>query len=99
MNMVTTGGRFQVNWDTKENATTMGQLTFFAEFLELAGLFECWVQQCPLRYTRPNAPSVRDLLGTWMLSILDGQRRYAHITSLRRGLALIAHPKKEVHRS
>lgn len=83
MIVVTAGGRFQVNWDTKENATTMGQLTFFAEFLELAGLFERWVQQCPLRYTSPNAPSVRDVLGTWMLSILDGQRRYAHVASLR----------------
>ncbi|MBL8392172.1 MAG: transposase [Candidatus Accumulibacter sp.] len=31
----------------------------------------------------PNAPSVRNVLGTWLLSILDGQRRYAHVTGLR----------------
>jgi hypothetical protein len=65
------------------NATAMGQLAFFAEFLEVAGLFERWVNQCPLHYTSPNAPKVRDVLGTWALSILDGHRRYAHVASLR----------------
>jgi hypothetical protein len=83
MNVVTPGGKIQVQWDTKSNATAMGQLAFFAEFLEVAGLFERWVKQCPLYYTSPNAPNVRDVLGTWMLSILDGHRRYAHVASLR----------------
>ncbi len=83
MSVLTPGGRIQVRWDTRASATAMGQLAFFAEFLEVAGLFERWVQQCPLQYTSPNAPAVRDVLGTWMLSILDGQRRYAHVASLR----------------
>lgn len=83
MSVVTPGGRIQVRWDTKSNATAMGQLAFFAEFLEVAGLFERWVQQCPLHYSSPNAPKVRDVLGTWLLSILDGHRRYAHVASLR----------------
>jgi hypothetical protein len=61
----------------------MGQLAFFAEFLEVTGLFARWVKGCPLPYTSPNAPAVVDLLGTWLLSILDGQRRYAHIAGLR----------------
>lgn len=38
-------------------------------------------------YTSPNAPTVRDVLGTWLLSILDGQRHYAHVTG-RRGDAV-----------
>ena len=83
MTVATAGGRIQVRWDTRANATAMGQLAFFAEFLELAGLFERWVQQCPLHYTSPNAPAVRDVLGTWLLSILDGQCRYSHVASLR----------------
>ena len=83
MNVVTPGGKIQVQWDTKSNATAMGQLAFFAEFLEVAGLFERWVNHCPLHYTSPNAPKVRDVLGTWALSILDGHRRYAHVASLR----------------
>lgn len=83
MNLATPGGRIQVEWDTRDNATTMGQLAFFAEFLDTAGLFERWVAQCPLHFTSPNAPKVRDVLGTWMLAILDGHRRYAHTASLR----------------
>lgn len=79
----TPGGRFQVRWDEEGSATALGQLPFFAEFLEVSGLFERWVTDCPMAYTSPNAPEVRDVLGTWMLSILDGQRRYAHVTGLR----------------
>jgi hypothetical protein len=79
----TPGGKFQVRWDENGSATAMGQLAFFAEFLEVSGLFERWVEGCPLSYTSPNAPDVREVLGTWLLSILDGQRRYAHVTGLR----------------
>lgn len=77
------GGRFQVRWDENGSASALGQLVFFAEFLEVSGLFERWVQSCPLTYSSPNAPEVQDILGTWFLSILDGQWRYAHITGLR----------------
>jgi hypothetical protein len=79
----TPGGRMQVRWDEGGKATAMGQLVFFAEYLGVAGLFERWVSSCPLHYTSPNAPSTRDVLGSWMLSILDGHRRYAHLASLR----------------
>jgi len=79
----TPGGRFQVRWDENGSATALGQLAFFAEFLEVSGLFERWVESCPMSYSSPNAPEVRDVLGTWLLSILDGQRRYAHVTGLR----------------
>jgi hypothetical protein len=33
--------------------------------------------------SNPNAPKKRDLLGTVMLSVLSGHRRYAHVTTLR----------------
>lgn len=79
----TPGSRFQVRWDESGSATARGQLAFFAEFLEVSGLFERWVASCPMAYTSPNAPGVRDVLGTWQLSILDGQRHYAHVTGLR----------------
>ena len=38
----------------------------------------------PLSYTSPNAPDLVDVLGTWMLSILDGHCRYPHVGALRR---------------
>jgi hypothetical protein len=42
----------------------MGQLAFFAEFLETSGLCERWLQSCPLYYISPNAPKLVDVLGT-----------------------------------
>lgn len=83
LRVATPGGVFQVRWDESASASALGQLAFFGEFLEVAQLFERWVKSCPLEYTSPNAPEVRDVLGTWLLSILDGQRRYAHINGLR----------------
>ena len=79
----TPGGRIHVYWDQVSSATPHGQLAFFAEFLHTAGLYEAWVQDCPLTYTSPNAPTKYDVLGTLLLSILAGHKRYAHITALR----------------
>jgi hypothetical protein len=63
--------------------TPLGQLPFFTEYLKVSGLFDPWVEECPLRWTSPNAPKKRDVLGTALLSILSGHRRYAHISALR----------------
>jgi hypothetical protein len=56
---------------------------FFIEFLKTSGLFDAWVNDCPLRYASPNAPSKRDVLGTILLSVLAGHWRYAHISVIR----------------
>jgi hypothetical protein len=58
-------------------------LAYFIEFLTLTGLWSGWQERCPLSYTSPNAPSKADVLGTWMLSILSGHRRYSHVTTIR----------------
>jgi hypothetical protein len=79
----TLGGRMHVRWDESAQATPNGQLVFFAEFLATAGIFERWVEECPLTYTSPNAPTKRDVLGTLLLAIVAGHKRYAHITALR----------------
>jgi hypothetical protein len=63
--------------------TPLGQLAFFVEYLKQGGLFDPFVADCPLSYSSPNAPSKRDVLGTMVLSILAGHRRYAHITCLQ----------------
>jgi Transposase DDE domain group 1 len=79
----TLGGRMHVRWDDAAAATPHGQLVFFAEFLAATGVFERWVSGCPLEYRSGNAPDKRDVLGTLMLGLLAGHRRYAHITALR----------------
>ena len=63
--------------------TPLGQLPFFIHFLKVSGLFDALIADCPLRYVSPNAPRTRDVLGTTMLSILAGHKRYAHIAALR----------------
>lgn len=79
----TYGGRVHVEWDETAPVTPFGQLPFFIEYLKQGGLFDGWVADCPLSLTSPNAPRKRDLLGTVLLSVLAGHRRYAHITALR----------------
>ena len=76
-------GRMHVRWDAQAAATPHGQLVFFAEFLAATGVFDRWVNECPLQYASNNAPPKRDVLGTLMLGLLAGHRRYAHITALR----------------
>jgi hypothetical protein len=51
----TMGGRMHVRWDETAQATPHGQLMFFAEFLATAGVFDRWVDACPLHYNSPNA--------------------------------------------
>ena len=79
----TMGGRMHVRQDKTAQATPHGQLVFFAEFLATAGVFDHWVDACPLRYSSPNASRARDVLGTLMLGILAGSKRYAHIAGVR----------------
>jgi hypothetical protein len=64
-------GPLKVRWDDKAQATVLGQMAFFIEFLTATGLFDQWVADCPLNYKSPNGSTRRDILGTWMLSILS----------------------------
>jgi hypothetical protein len=76
-------GSVQVEWDHEAAMTPLGQLPFFIHFLKASGLFDALIADCPLRYVSPNAPNKRDVLGTAMLSMLAGHKRYAHIAALR----------------
>jgi Transposase DDE domain group 1 len=76
-------GRIQIRWDESGTATPHGQLAFFAEYLKVTGLFDEWVAGCPLTYESGNAPEVKDVLGTLLVSLLAGHHRYAHVTGLR----------------
>ena len=78
----TYGGKIHVEWDPTAAVTPIGQLPFFIEYLKVGGLFEPWVASCPLSYRSNNAPEKRDVLGSFLLSILSGHNRYAHMASL-----------------
>ncbi|MBF0160311.1 MAG: hypothetical protein HQL58_12400 [Magnetococcales bacterium] len=83
LKLTTPGGALQVQWRSEESATPFGQMPFFIEFLNLTGLWPDWVNDCPLEYQSPNALGKVDVLGTWLLSILSGHNRYAHVTTIR----------------
>lgn len=79
----TPGGLVYVRWEDDPGITPHGTLTYFLEFLKISGLWEEFVEQCPLKYASPNAPGKSEILGTILLSVLSGHRRYAHITGIR----------------
>lgn len=75
-------GKIHVEWDPSAAVTPIGQLPFFVQYLKLGGLFEPWVSSCPLSYRSNNAPKKVNVLGSFLLSVLSGHNRYAHIASL-----------------
>jgi hypothetical protein len=78
----TDGGAVHIDWDNEAPVTPHGQLPFFAEYLHSAAQFSRWCASCPLTYTSNNAPAVKDVLGTLMLSTLCGHTRYSHIDAI-----------------
>jgi hypothetical protein len=79
----TFGGKVFVRWDPEAAVTAFGPVTYLIEFLKTNGLWQQWVEDCPLRYRSPNAPPKKDILGTILLSVLAGHKRYAHVTTIR----------------
>jgi hypothetical protein len=79
----TFGGKVFIRWDPDASVTALGSVAYFIDFLKTNGLWERWVEDCPLHYRRPNAPPKQDILGTVMLSVLAGHKRYAHISTVR----------------
>lgn len=78
----TPNGLTQVQWDNSQATTPLGQLVFFAQYLECSGLFSELVADAPLDYNSNNAPAVKDVLGTLALSILSGHKRYSNMGQL-----------------
>ena len=79
----TFAGKIHVKWAPEATVSGLGHMPFFIEFLKISGLFDKWVEDCPLRYTSGNAPEKRNVLGTLVLSVLAGHWRYAHINAIR----------------
>ena len=79
----TFAGKIHVKWAPEATVSSLGLMPFFIEFLKTSGLFDKWVEDCPLRYTSGNAPDKRNVLGTLLLAVLAGHWRYAHINAIR----------------
>jgi hypothetical protein len=79
----TYAGKVNFAWDDDAETTLVGPMIFFIEFLKISKLLDRFVEDCPLTYSGPNASSIRDILGTILLSVVSGHKRYAHITAIR----------------
>ncbi|MGX9853813.1 transposase, partial [Enterobacter hormaechei subsp. steigerwaltii] len=83
----TDGGTVHIEWDDASPVTPFGQFVFFAQFLNTTELFQDLVKTCPIATHIVNPvireKFIRNLLGSYLLSILAGHKRYAHITAIR----------------
>ena len=79
----TMGGPVEVRWEDDPGISPHGALTYFFEFLHVSGIWDDFVDKCPLNYTSPNALSKAEILGTIRCGVVCGHRRYAHITAMR----------------
>lgn len=84
------GGPLGIRWDESARATPWGGLAYFATFLRTSGLFDRLVADAPFAYASPNAPDVRNVVGTAVLAILAGLTRHCHVERLRRDAACAA---------
>ena len=82
------GGQLDVSWNSSLQVTQWGGLAYFISYLETSGLFDRLVEDAPFHYTSPNAPNVRDVVGTIVLAIICGFTRYVHINRLRNDTVL-----------
>lgn len=76
-------------WDPDSAVTAWGGLVYFAQYLHVSKLFERLVADAPLRYSSPNSPSVVDIIGLIVMSILCGYTRYIHMERLRNDNAFL----------
>lgn len=74
---------YGVEWSDCLRATPRGGMSYFGHFLRANGLFDDLVNSCPLAYTSNNAPDKRAVLGTVVAGIVNGARRYAHLSHLK----------------
>ena len=84
------GGPMGIRWDEGARVTPWGGLAYFATFLRTTRLFDRLVEDAPFAYASPNAPNVRNVVGTAVLAILAGFTRYCHIERLRNDAACAA---------
>jgi Transposase DDE domain group 1 len=58
-------------------------LIFFFLFLQAGGRWEEFLSKCPLHYTGNRGSGADHIMGTVLLSVLNGHWRYAHINGIR----------------
>ena len=50
----TFAGKVHVKWSPEAAVSSLGLMPYFIEYLKTSGLFDKWVDDCPLNYTSLN---------------------------------------------
>ena len=61
-----------------------------SQFAKAGGFFDRLVETCPMRLTSNNAPEVRNLIATVMVSMVNGATRLRHCDRLHGDTATLA---------
>lgn len=78
----TLGGDYVMRLDDRTQMTTNAHAVLLSQFAKAGGFFDRLVETCPMRLTSNNAPEVRDLVATVMVSMVNGATRFRHFDRL-----------------
>ena len=78
----TLGGDYALTWDDDTQISVNAHAALLSQFAKAGGFFDRLVETCPMRLTSNNAPEVRDLIATAMVSMVNGATRFRHFDRL-----------------
>ena len=79
----TLGGDYTLKWDDETQMSVNAHAALLSQFAKAGGFLDRLVETCPMRLTSNNAPEVRDLIATVMVSMINGATRFRHFDRLR----------------
>ena len=79
----TLGGDYALKWDDETQMGVNAHAALLSQFAKAGGFLDHLVETCPMRLTSNNAPEVRDLIATVMVSMVNGATRFRHFDRLR----------------
>ena len=74
----TLGGEYALKCDDETQMSVNAHAALLSQFAKAGGFFDRLVETCPMRLTSNNAPEVRDLIATVMVSMVNGATRFRH---------------------
>ena len=79
----TLGGGYSLKWDDDTSMSANAHIALLSQFAQAGGFFDRLVDTCPMKLTSNNAPNIRDLVATAMVSMINGATRFRHFDRLR----------------
>ena len=78
----TLGGDYDLKWDDETQMSVNAHAALLSQFAKAGVFFDRLVETCPIQLTSNNAPAVRNLITTVMVSMINGATRFRHFDRL-----------------